>query len=135
MSNLINKSGSFTTPVTPYNRTATRAKQVSDILPAGKTSAASSVEEAIQKADIIFLMVTDNKASEGIAMVAMKSSGCIRNKLYVDCSTIALETDHQDRRGDHESQWQLSRNASVWYPRPRRSWPARLRTSRSKKLR
>ena len=49
-------------------------------------------EEAIQKADIIFFMVTDDKASEGIAMAALKLSGCVRNKLYVDCSTIALET-------------------------------------------
>jgi 3-hydroxyisobutyrate dehydrogenase-like beta-hydroxyacid dehydrogenase len=87
--NLIEK-GQLDKPLIIFNRTPKRATDLSKSLPTGKSTVASSVEDAVSKSDIIFTCVGDDAAVNEIIDAALKSG--VEGKLFVDCSTIHPET-------------------------------------------
>ncbi|GAB7357652.1 hypothetical protein MBLNU459_g0147t1 [Dothideomycetes sp. NU459] len=87
--NLVEK-GDPTNPVIIFNRTNARADALSKSLGSGKTKIASSIEEAVNEADIIFTCVGDDKAIEETINTALK--GNAKGKLFVDCSTVHPDT-------------------------------------------
>jgi len=54
---------------------------------------ASSIDEAVSKADIIFTCVGDDAAINNIVDAALK--GNIKGKLFVDCSTVHPDTSEE----------------------------------------
>lgn len=87
--NLVEK-GQLGKPLIIYNRTEKRASDLSKSLPAGKSTVASTVEEAVSKADIIFTCVGDDAAINQTIDAALK--GDSKGKLFVDCSTVHPDT-------------------------------------------
>jgi len=88
--NLVEK-GDPSKPVIIFNRTNSRSEQLSKALGSGKTKVASSIEEAVNEADIIFTCVGDDKAIEETINTALKADKA-KGKLFVDCSTIHPDT-------------------------------------------
>lgn len=87
--NLVEK-GQLDKPLIIFNRTNSRAEQLSQKLGSDKTKVASSVEEAASASDIIFTCVGDDAAIEETINTALK--GGAKNKLFVDCSTVHPDT-------------------------------------------
>lgn len=87
--NLVEK-GDPSRPVIIFNRTNSRSEALSKSLGEGKTKVASSIEEAVNAADIIFTCVGDDKAIEETITTALKASA--KGKLFVDCSTVHPDT-------------------------------------------
>lgn len=87
--NLVEK-GNLDTPLIIFNRTQKRADDLSQKLPSGKSTVASSIEEGVSKADIIFTCVGDDAAINDTISTALK--GNVKGKLFVDCSTVHPET-------------------------------------------
>ncbi|RDL33698.1 uncharacterized protein BP5553_08066 [Venustampulla echinocandica] len=87
--NLVEK-GQLDKPLIIYNRTQQRAIDLSESLPPGKSTVASSVEAAVSKADIIFTCVGDDAAVNETIDTALK--GNVEGKLFVDCSTVHPDT-------------------------------------------
>lgn len=87
--NLVAK-GDLKFPLIIYNRTQKRSHDLQASLPPGKTVVASTVEEAVSKANIIFTCVGDDAAINETIDTALK--GDVNGKLFVDCSTIHPET-------------------------------------------
>lgn len=83
--NLVEK-GDLGKPLIIFNRTRQRATDLNAKLPAGTTTIAASVEEAVAKADIIFTCLGDDAAIKETITTAMK--GDVQGKLFVDCSTV-----------------------------------------------
>lgn len=77
-------------PLLIHNRTVKRATDLCRSLPKGKSEVAESLADAIDKADIIFSCIADDKAVEEVFAVA--TNGDIKGKVFVECSTIAPET-------------------------------------------
>lgn len=77
-------------PIIIFNRTTARSEKLAASLPDGKTKIAKTIEEAIQPAEIIFTCVGDDKAIEETVDTCLKSG--LKNKLFVDCSTIHPDT-------------------------------------------
>lgn len=88
--NLVEKADLGGKPVIIFNRTNARAEKLSESLGSGKTKVASSIEEAVNEADIIFTCVGDDKAIEETIKTALK--GDAKGKLFVDCSTVHPDT-------------------------------------------
>lgn len=88
-SNLVEK-GNLDKPLIIFNRTKKRADDLSAKLPSGKSTVVSTVDEAVQKSDIIFTCVGDDKAIEETIDAAL--AGDVTGKLFVDCSTVHPET-------------------------------------------
>ena len=87
--NLVEK-GNLPKPLIIFNRTEQRAQVLSKSLPAGKSVVASTIQEAVSQADIIFTCVGDDAAINETIDAALK--GDVKGKLFVDCSTIHPET-------------------------------------------
>jgi 3-hydroxyisobutyrate dehydrogenase-like beta-hydroxyacid dehydrogenase len=87
--NLVEK-GQLDKPLIIYNRTEKRATDLSNSLASGKSTVASSIDEAVSKADIIFTCVGDDAAINGTIDMALKSE--VKGKLFVDCSTVHPDT-------------------------------------------
>jgi 3-hydroxyisobutyrate dehydrogenase-like beta-hydroxyacid dehydrogenase len=103
--NIVEK-GQLDKPLIIFNRTEKRATDLSQSLPSGKSTVASSVNEVVSKSDIIFTCVGDDAASESFSKLfhvkltdftvndtidtALK--GDVKGKLFVDCSTVHPET-------------------------------------------
>ncbi|KAI1386288.1 6-phosphogluconate dehydrogenase 2 [Hypoxylon trugodes] len=87
--NLVEK-GNLDKPVIIYNRTRKRSEELAATLPEGKTEIIDSIEEGVKKADIIFSIVSNDAAVEGIFNTVAK--GDVTGKLFVECSTIYPET-------------------------------------------
>lgn len=87
--NLVEK-GNLEKPLIIFNRTQKRAIDLSKSLTSGKCTVASSVDEAISKADIIFTCVGDDAAINDTIDTALK--GATKGKLFVDCSTVHPDT-------------------------------------------
>lgn len=87
--NLVEK-GNLGKPLIVANRTAKRADDLSKTLPSGKSIAASSIDEMVSKADIIFTCVGDDAAINETIDQALK--GDVKGKLFVDCSTVHPQT-------------------------------------------
>lgn len=90
--NLVEK-GQLDKPLIIYNRTKKRSEDLSKSLPSGKSTVASTIEEAVSGADIIFTCVGDDAAITETIDAALK--GDTKGKLFVDCSTIHPETSEE----------------------------------------
>ncbi|KAL7627613.1 hypothetical protein AAE478_001806 [Parahypoxylon ruwenzoriense] len=83
--NLVEK-GNLDKPLIIYNRTRKRSEELAATLPEGKTEIVDSLEDGIKKADIIFLIVSNDLAVQSIFDTALK--GDVAGKLFIECSTI-----------------------------------------------
>lgn len=73
-----------------YNRTKKRADDLAAQLAPAKSTVASSVQEAVQSADIIFTCLGDDKAVNETVDAALQQD--VKGKLFVECSTVHPET-------------------------------------------
>jgi len=87
--NLVEK-GNLHKPLIIFNRTHKRATDLNAKLPPGKSTVASSLEEAVAKADIVFTCLGDDAAIIDTFTTATK--GDVKSKLFVDCSTVHPNT-------------------------------------------
>ena len=87
--NLVEK-GDLDKPLILFNRTQKRATEFNAKLPSSKSTVASSLEEAVAKADIIFTCLGDDASIQDNISLAIK--GEVKGKLFVDCSTIHPDT-------------------------------------------
>ena len=87
--NLIEK-GQLDKQLIMFKRTQKRAMDLSSSLTSGKSTVASSIEEVVSKADIIFTCVGDDAAINDTIDAALKGSA--KGKLFVDCSTVHPDT-------------------------------------------
>jgi 3-hydroxyisobutyrate dehydrogenase-like beta-hydroxyacid dehydrogenase len=87
--NLVEK-GQLDKPLIIFNRTQKRADDLSKTLPSGKSTVASTIDEAVSKADIIFTCVGDDLAINDTISTALKGNS--KGKLFVDCSTVHPDT-------------------------------------------
>ena len=87
--NLVEK-GELSEPLIIFNRTKQQADDLSAKLTQGKSTVASSLEEAVSKGDIIFTCLGDDSAVQNTYATAVK--GNVKGKLFVDCSTVHPET-------------------------------------------
>lgn len=77
--NLVEK-GDLSQPLILFNRTNTRAEQLSEKLGKDKTKVAKSIEDAVTSADIIFTCVGDDKAMEETVDSILK--GEVKGKVH-----------------------------------------------------
>ena len=87
--NLVEK-GDLDKPLIIFNRTQKRATDLSAKLPSGTSTVASSLEEAVSNADIVFTCLGDDAAIKDTIGAAVK--GNVKGKLFVDCSTVHPDT-------------------------------------------
>ena len=87
--NLVEK-GNLEKPLIIFNRTQQRATDLAAKLPEGKTVVASSLEEAVEKADIVFTCLGDDAAIMDTIITAIKAP--VKGKIFVDCSTVHPDT-------------------------------------------
>ena len=87
--NLVEK-GNLDKPLIIYNRTQQRAEELNAKLPSGKSTVASSLDEAVSKSDMIFTCLGDDAAVKDTITSALK--GSVKGKLFVDCSTVHPDT-------------------------------------------
>ena len=87
--NIIEKGG-LDKPLVIFNRTKKRAVDLNQKLTLGKSTVASTIEEAVSKSDIIFTCVGDDAAVHETIDSALK--GNVKGKLFVDCSTVHPDT-------------------------------------------
>lgn len=92
--NLVEK-GEYTAPLLIYNRTAARSEKLASTLPSEKVKVITSIEEAVDSADIIFTCVGDDAAIEQTLATAINSSKIKDGKLFVDCSTVHPDTTNR----------------------------------------
>ncbi|KAJ9257411.1 hypothetical protein DTO207G8_2165 [Paecilomyces variotii] len=88
--NIIEK-GSLQSPLIVYNRTAARAHSLVESFPKGKATVATTIADAVKPADLIFICVGDDAASDNVIKEAIES-GDVKGKLFVDCSTVHPDT-------------------------------------------
>jgi len=89
--NLVSK-GNLSQPLIIYNRTQQRAEDLSAKLGPGKTKVASSIEEAVKSAELIFMCLGDDASVKDTIEIALAISGGVRGKLFCDCSTVHPDT-------------------------------------------
>ena len=87
--NLVER-GNLDQPLIIFNRTRKRAEILHAKLPPGKSTVASSIEEAVATSDIIFWCLGDDAAVKDTVSIMIK--GDVKGKLFVDCSTIHPDT-------------------------------------------
>lgn len=87
--NLVQK-GHLSSPLLIYNRSRSRAMDLSAQIGQSTVVVASSIEEAISKSDIIFLCLGDDAAVQDTFAIAVE--GNVEGKLFVDCSTVHPDT-------------------------------------------
>ncbi|KAI4119174.1 MAG: hypothetical protein LQ345_000884 [Seirophora villosa] len=92
--NLVEK-GQLTHPLIIFNRTIQRAMDLQAAFPAGKSTVAGSIPAAVSDADIIFTCLGDDAAITETVETICKSGIGIRDKLFVDCSTVHPNTTNQ----------------------------------------
>ena len=86
--------GTYQAPLLIFNRTQARAEKLASTLPEDKVKVASSIEEAVKDADIIFTCVGDDAAITSTIDIALKSPKA-KSKLFVDCSTVHPDTTNE----------------------------------------
>ena len=91
--NIVEK-GTYQAPLLIYNRTQARAEKLASTLPEDKIKIASSIEEAVKDADIIFTCVGDDAAITSTIDIALKAPKA-KSKLFVDCSTVHPDTTNE----------------------------------------
>ncbi|KAF2433541.1 hypothetical protein EJ08DRAFT_676712 [Tothia fuscella] len=90
--NLVEK-GDLSSPLLVYNRTQKRSDDLVASLESGKAKVASTIEEAVQNADIIFTCVGDDRAINDTINSALL--GDVSGKVFVDCSTVHPDTTNR----------------------------------------
>ncbi|KAK9478586.1 NAD binding domain of 6-phosphogluconate dehydrogenase-domain-containing protein [Lipomyces japonicus] len=86
--NLIAK-GNLDSPLLVWNRSAKKYEGLTD---QGKYTIASSLEEAISKADIIFTILSNDEVVNAVYDTALKISDGVKGKTFVEASTIHPDT-------------------------------------------
>lgn len=87
--NLVEK-GNLSGPLIIFNRTQKRAEDLAAKLGSGKTKVVSSMEDAVDAADIIFTCLGDDAAITAAVDKMVKRD--VKGKLFVDCSTVHPNT-------------------------------------------
>jgi len=87
--NLVEK-GQFEKPLILYNRTKKRADDLAAQLGDGNAIAVESITEVADRADIIFLCLSDDAAVNGAVNVITQQN--VAGKVIVDCSTVHPDT-------------------------------------------
>lgn len=87
--NLVEK-GNLDKPLILYNRTQKRADQLSEKLGADKTTVTTSIADAVNGADIIFMCLGDDASVEAMVNAILEQH--VTGKLIVDCSTVHPDT-------------------------------------------
>ncbi|KAK1759365.1 NAD binding domain of 6-phosphogluconate dehydrogenase-domain-containing protein [Echria macrotheca] len=87
--NLVEK-GDLDQPLLLYNRTKERAVELSSKLPPGKTQVLDSIAEGVSKADIIFIILSNDEVVEATIGEILQQD--VQGKLIVECSTIHPDT-------------------------------------------
>ena len=88
--NLVRK-GNLSSRLVLYNRTTSRATQLSDRL--GHCTVAASMADAVANADIIFSCLTDDNAVIQAFREILKDD--VKGKLFVSCSTTQPNTSDE----------------------------------------
>ncbi|MCJ1335566.1 hypothetical protein MMC09_000838 [Bachmanniomyces sp. S44760] len=88
--NLVEK-GQLAKPLIIFNRTTSRADELSQKLPSGKSTVAPSLADAVSRSDIIFTCLGDDAAIQDTIDQALKVEN-VKGKLFVDCSTVHPNT-------------------------------------------
>lgn len=91
--NIVEK-GNYTAPLLIYNRTTSTTEKLASSLPENKVKVATSIEDCVKEADIIFTCVGDDAAIESTIDTALKAPEA-KEKLFVDCSTIHPDTTNK----------------------------------------
>jgi len=86
------KKGNLDKPLILHNRTTSRSKDFSSSLPAGKTTIANSIPEAVTNVDIIFICLSNDATVTSTVDTILEQD--IKGKLVVDCSTVHPETSN-----------------------------------------
>ena len=93
--NLVEK-GNLEKPVLLYNRTRKRSEDVAATLPGGRTVIVDSIEEGVARADIVFVIVSNDAAARAVFETILHAG--VREKLFIECSTIHPDTTEQIAR-------------------------------------
>ena len=84
------EKGDLDKPLIIFNRTQKRSTDLNAKFPSGKVKIASSLEDAVSNADIIFTCLGDDAAIKDIITTAVQ--GDVKGRLFVDCSTVHPDT-------------------------------------------
>lgn len=80
--------------LTLYNRTTARATSHAEKL-AGKATVASSLSDAVNAADLIFICVGDDPAIDAIVGAILADKTDLSSKTFIDCSTVHPDTSRR----------------------------------------
>jgi len=87
--NLVEK-GNLDQPILLFNRTKQRATDLSSNLATGKTEVVDSIAEGVSKADVIFVILSQDDVVEAAVDEILQND--VTGKLIVECSTIHPDT-------------------------------------------
>lgn len=85
------EKGHLEKPLLIYNRTQSRADDLFAKIGGGKTEIVTDPLEGVRRSDIIFIMLSNDQAVEE-NVDSFLSSGDVKGKLFIDCSTIHPDT-------------------------------------------
>ncbi|PYH90219.1 putative oxidoreductase [Aspergillus ellipticus CBS 707.79] len=94
MSHNIATKGPQTSPITLYNRTASKTTAFASTLPPNSVTTATTLAEAVTPASIIFICVGDDTALDAIISQIL-SLPDLSSKIIVDCSTVHPDTSRK----------------------------------------
>lgn len=84
------EKGKLDKPLIIYNRTKSRAEDLSSKLGASKTKVVDTVNDAVKASDIIFMCLGDDAAVNSAVDAMLQED--VNGKLIVDCSTVHPDT-------------------------------------------
>jgi 3-hydroxyisobutyrate dehydrogenase-like beta-hydroxyacid dehydrogenase len=87
--NLVEK-GNLDQPILLFNRTKQRAVGLSSSLAPGTTEVVDSISEGVSKADVIFIILSQDDVVEAAVSEVLQSD--VAGKLIIECSTIHPDT-------------------------------------------
>ncbi|KAI0025544.1 NAD binding domain of 6-phosphogluconate dehydrogenase-domain-containing protein [Xylariomycetidae sp. FL0641] len=90
--NLVEK-GNLEKPLILFNRTKKRADDLAAQLPQGKTEVVDAIGEGAKKADIIFVIVSNDAAAKETIATILQAD--VQGKVIVECSTIHPDSTEQ----------------------------------------
>lgn len=84
------EKGSLDKPLVLYNRTSKRSQDLAAQLGPSKTKVATSIQDAVQDSEVIFLCLGDDAAVNTTVDTMLESN--VTGRLIVDCSTVHPDT-------------------------------------------
>lgn len=90
--NIVEKA-KLTSPLIIFNRSIERAEAFQSTMAPGVVKVASSIEEAVLEADVIFTCLGDDASVRETIMIAMKVN--VKDKVFVDSTTIHPDTTNE----------------------------------------